>query len=181
MSEKEENKEWVDPESNQVYDLSHTEPAIFTYQVKLSKESELIDVPVKVYFSLHCYSREAKDGEPVHFQEERRHGRIENRIFCLERWEFSKKLPGIISGLQSKGCLVGGSHEVLYRLEDANPRNKDSGWYICMRLSYRSSRKPEVELSIRSVHYRNNRPYDIRGGHQRFYVLLAKLLKKGRK
>ena len=177
MDKEVEKKEWLDPESGQVYDLSHTIPTTFTYQVKLSKESELIDVPVKVYFSQHCYSREAKEDEVVHFQETRRHGRVENRTFCPDRWSFSQKLPEIIRGLQNKGCLIGGSHEVLYRLEDANPRNKDCGWYICMRLGFRKSRNPQVELSVRSVHYRNTRPYDIRGGHQRFYVLLAKLLK----
>jgi len=130
-----------------------------------------------VFYSFHCYSKEAKGDEAVHFEESKKYG-VEKRTFCKDRWRFSKKLPSLIQEMQSKMCFSGGSQEVLYRLEEQDPRNRVCGWYICLRLNFRLNKTPQLELSIRSVHYRTNKPHSIRGSGQRFYVLVAKLLNK---
>jgi len=171
-------KKWIDSKTGDMYDLSHTTPTIFEFGVKLSRDAEIEKIQVKVFFSNHCYSRECFENDPVHFREEKRNGTVENRTFCVDRWEFSKKLPRIISELGNKTCLQGGQKEVLYRLEDSDPVNPSHGWYLCMRMGYRPNKIPSIELSVRSIHWRSNRPIDIRGGSQRFYVLLSKLIKQ---
>jgi hypothetical protein len=56
-------KEWVNYKTGDKYDLSHTTPTIFTFEVKLSKDSKKEKVPVNVFFSNHCYSKECYDCE----------------------------------------------------------------------------------------------------------------------
>jgi len=155
------------------YSTEHLRPFDITYSIKIDGQPK--DVTLSVHFSNHCYTRSRKEGdsdEDVLFQEKKRHGIIDERVLCNERWEFSKSLPEIIQDLHGKGCFIGGSKEIFYRQELPAKGNIHAGWYICARLGA-SNTHQNLTLSIRSVHWRNNRPIDIRGGPKRFYALLA--------
>jgi len=179
-----EIKKWTDPATGKEYCLKHLRNTVNTYQVMLDKGKPLIDVPVQVYYSNHCYSRGREPGDPDDWvlpgARKLRDGRLDERVFCPDRWDFSLALPAIICNLADKGCYQGDHQEILYRLEGANPRDREQGWYICIRLSFRENNTPNVALNVRSVHWRPNKPFDIGRGHgtQRFYALLAKLLKR---
>lgn len=166
-------KEVIDPASGKSYSLEHLKPFKVTYGIKVSGEP--VDVPLHVHFSEHCYTRSRKDGdldEAVLFREKKRGGQVDERVFCEARWEFSKSLPAIIKDLHSKGCYPGGSKEMFYRQENAPINNPQHGWYICTRLGV-SQKHKNLTMSVRSAHYRTNKPFDIRGGTKRFYALLA--------
>lgn len=164
----------TEPVSGDKYSLEHLRPRTVSYNIKVNKEPKT--VTLQVHFSPHCFSRTKNDDDPpesVILEEVRRGGNIERRVFCPQRWEFSKNLPEIIEQLHHKGCLVGGG-EIFYRQENAPLQGAHEGWYICARLSA-SKKYQNLTMSIRSVHYRQNRPVDIRGrGVTKFYVILER-------
>lgn len=179
------NWQWVDPKTKSTYDLRHMQGFITPFEVKLSKSAPITSINAKISFSNHCFSRTRTDdneNNQVISQETKRDGTIEERVFCTSRWEFSKKLPSIIKDLAYKNCLEGGSREILYRQEDHSNPGQHDGWYICMRLDYKRNRNPQLEIWVRSAHWRPNRPVDIRShGGKRFCMLLSEYLKsKGR-
>ena len=168
----------TDPVSGNEYSLEHLQPRTFSYNIKVNKEPKIITLGI--LFSPHCYTRTKDDTDPpdsVILEENRKGGRIEQRVFCPHRWKFSKQLPEIIEQLHHKGCLIGGNGEIFYRQEGAPSQGAHDGWYICARLNA-SAKHQNLTMSIRSVHYRNNRPADIRGrGITKFYVVLERFYK----
>jgi len=171
---------WTDPDTNTAYALSAFSSFVTTYEIKPDKEAEPFSVPVRVIFSNHCYSRERKD-EPANQiidTQHRRDGTIEERVFCKLRWDFCQALPMIIENLGLQKCLAG-DREIIYRQEQKSGVVAHDGWYICMRLDYRKKKDPAFELWVRSVHWRQNRPVDIRNhGGQKFRQLLSQFAKK---
>lgn len=170
-------KTWVNPKTGEEYELSHLKGFQTSFEVKLGENIENVDV--RVEFANHCYTKKQEEGEkePIVCIEKRRDGTKEERVFCPKRWEFSKLLPDIITGLNYKTCLQGNSHEIVYRQEKSNNLGGHDGWYICMKLDYKSNRTPSLELWVRSAHFRPNRPNDVRGGLTKFCILLSKYLK----
>lgn len=167
-----ENWRWIDPDSQIEYDLRHMQSFDVEYEVKLSKSDPLTKVNAKVSFSNHCFSRSKKpddaDRHVISIEP------FEERVFCPERWAFSKGLPDIIRDLTYKGCLQGGKKEIIYRQEDRTCPGSHEGWYICLKLDY----KKGLEVWVRSAHWRPNRPIDIRSnGETRFCMLLSGYLK----
>lgn len=171
-----DDHKWTCPDTGQGYCLKHLVPAVHQFSVKMNNDSEPVNVPVRVFFSNHCYSKTAEGNDPHHFKEQKHHG-VEIRTFCPSRWEFSRRLPEIIKDIGMKRCLLGGEKSVLYRLEDSTLRNRNEGWYICMKFSFKEDKDIPVELSIRSVHYRTNPPHGIRRGPPKpFRILLRRFL-----
>ncbi|GGD43877.1 hypothetical protein GCM10007235_14810 [Pseudoxanthomonas indica] len=128
-------------------------------------------VNVRVYYSNHCWTRTRKD-EPedtVLFYEHHSDW-VDERVFCETRWKFSLQLPEIVASLPHSLCLRGRSKQIFYRVKADESKDGYAGWYVCARLRA-IQKKQEITLSIRSVHYRTNRPEDTRGGPQRFWAL----------
>jgi hypothetical protein len=173
----EKGNTWVNRDTGEEYELSHLKGFQTSFKVKLDGNN-IENVDVRVEFSNHCYTEEQKEGgkEEVVCTEMTKYGLVE-RVFCPKRWEFSKRLPDIIRGLNYNPCLQGDSHKIVYRHEKSNNRRGNDGWYICIKLDYKSNRTPSPELWVRSTHFRYNRPIDSRGGLTWFCVLLAKYLK----
>ena len=172
---------WTDPDTGTAYKLTVFKSFVTTYEIKPDKGSDPFSVSVRVEFSNHCYSRERK-GEPANQVIDTQHRRddtTEQRVFCPDRWRFCQGLPGIIENLGLQKCLEGGGRDIIYRQEQRSQVAAHDGWYICMRLDYRENRNPAFELWVRSVHWRRNRPVDIRNhGGQKFRQLLSQFAKK---
>lgn len=163
----------TNPTTGQTYSLRHLKPFQVVYRIKVDRHP--IDVALRVHFSNHCYTRSRKNGDTdnaVLYQETKRGGLIDERIFCASRWEFSKSLPSSIIALHSKGCFSGSNKAIFYRQEQPLHIGSYHGWYICARLSA-SERHQNLTMSVRSAHWRTNRPFNVRGGTKRFYTLLA--------
>lgn len=167
----------IDPASGEAHCLAHLQPYFIDYSIRLSGEP--VTVRVRVHFSNHCYTRSLKDGEDeslILFSEPRKHF-TDHRVFCPQRYQFSLKLPAIVEGLVHSQCLPAGQREMFYRLEDSPPTAKHHGWYLCLRLNP-SAKHQNITLSVRSVHYRTNRPNDALPHHKRFRVMLAEFIGK---
>lgn len=166
--------------SGNKYSIAHLKPLNVIFDIRCAGEP--ISVDLYVIFSNHCYTGSRKDhhtDEDVLFREKRQYG-VDERVFDLERWEFSKRLPGIIKDLHSRLCLQGGSRELFYRQEERPSPSSYEGWYLCIRLSADNTNRRLV-LSVRSAHYRRNRPFDVRGAPKRFYAVLAQFYRQEKK
>lgn len=171
---------WTDPDTGTTYDLGVFKPFTTTYEIKPRKDAEPFSVEVLVRFSNHCYSRTRK-GEAEHHiidTQQHRNGMVDERVFCVDRWTFCQNVRTVIDELALKRCLEGGSKEILYRQEQPSQVAAHDGWYLCMRLEHRKGRTPPLSLSVRSVHWRTNRPADIRRhGGQKFREILSRFAK----
>lgn len=166
--------------TGEVHSIQHLSPRIINYSIKVDGKTE--NVPVRVDFSEHCYTRSRKEGDPeeaVILSEPRKDKTTDERVFCLDRWNFSLQLPTILEELRDRMCFVGNSSEVFYRQEDAPAPGDRAGWYICMRFDYRAKWN-EMRISVRSCHWRTNRPIEVRGPNKRFYMIFAAYYKKKR-
>lgn len=171
------NESVVNPASGETFCLAHLQPFFIDYSIRLSGEP--VTARLRVHFSAHCYTRSIKEGEDeslILFSEARKNF-TDNRVFCPQRYQFSLKLPGIVEGLLNSQCLPAGQREMFYRLEDSPPQAKHHGWYLCLRLNH-SAKHQNITLSVRSVHYRTNRPNDAVKHHKRFRVMLAEFIGK---
>jgi hypothetical protein len=156
---------WTNPSTSKKYNLDHLDNLIVNYSIRLKGQDEPKVIPVKVFFSHHCYTRSKKEGDQQCLEfcvEKRSGGALDTRVFSPTRWEFSLKLPDIIKSLAEKSCLIGSNGEMLYRQEEADPQDSFKGWYICIRLSYKSSDPNPFKMRIRSAHSRPNRPNNIK-------------------
>jgi hypothetical protein len=107
--------------------------------------------------------------------ERKKDSSLEDRVFCPDRWTFSKTIPDIIENLEYKGCFGGNSKQLIFRQELPKNAGSHEGWYLCLKLDY--SPNKGLELRVTSCHYRLNRPTNIRShGSTRFYVLLNKFM-----
>lgn len=149
--------------------IDHLVDSFLPVEVRIDGESYA--VTVRVYYSNHCWTRTRKDEpEDAILFYEHHSDWVDERVFCATRWEFSLQLPEIVASLSHSLCLPGRSKEIFYRVKADKTKGDHAGWYMCARLDAIQS-KEEITLSIRSVHYRTNRPEDTRGGPQRFWAL----------
>ncbi|HCD74762.1 MAG TPA: hypothetical protein DEQ58_04775 [Alcanivorax sp.] len=170
---------WTDPDTGVEYELDHFLAFRTTYEIKFSDGTR--DVEALVSFSNHCHTRSMEDGDDERYivdRQRRRDGIEDIRIFCHRRWGFSVDLRDKIRDLLYKQCFMGGSQEILYRQEEVQRPGEHAGWYICMRLDYKEYDDPPFQIWVRSVHWRPNRPYGIRGGPKKFCILLKQYLER---
>ncbi|MEJ1391462.1 MAG: hypothetical protein RPU34_11300 [Candidatus Sedimenticola sp. (ex Thyasira tokunagai)] len=170
-------KDVFDPITQETYRLDHLRPLHLSYTIKVKGQD--VEVPLVVFFSDHCYTESRKDQpeSAVILREQKRGGIIDERVFWPPRWKFSKSLPDIIEGLHNKRCHLG-DNEIFYRQEGAPPHNSHAGWYICIKLGA-SEKHQNLWMSVRSVHWRENRPYGVTRGNPRpFYAVLSNFYEK---
>ncbi|MBN8426249.1 MAG: hypothetical protein J0L65_02155 [Xanthomonadales bacterium] len=149
--------------------IDHLVETLLPVEVRIDGEPFLVNV--RVHYTNHCWTRTRKgEAEDTVLFCEHHRDRIDERIFCEQRWEFSKQLPGMIRSISHSLCLPGGSRELFYRVMADPKKGGNAGWYACIRLDANRAQQ-EITLSIRSVHYRTTRPADIRGAPQRFWAL----------
>lgn len=175
---------WDDPLTGQRYPLVAFQSFTTHFMIKHDRASDPVAVPVFVRVSNHCYTRK-RDGEPdeaVFDTQTHKDGTLEERVFSPERWAFAQELPNVIQYLADKQCLESNRGDMFYRQEGKPTQQSHEGWYWCLRLDYRHNKEIPVQLSVRSVHWRHNRPNDTRGKMIRFKILLARFLnrKEGR-
>lgn len=84
-----------------IYSLEHLHPfALEVIQEAISDKPER-KYPFSVSFSLHCFSKKINpsDNKNLYYKDSR-----EERTFCFNRYELSKKLPEIIKEIGKKKC-----------------------------------------------------------------------------
>ena len=172
-----ENWTWTDPETEEVYSLDHLEDYLTDFEILVG--DELWQLETRVVFSNHCYTRSMSEGDDPQLivdKQPKKDGSIDTRVFCEKRWEFSLRLKEIIGEIHNKLCFQGNRGSVIYRQEDKPGLQSHEGWYICLDLEYTPGDDPELTMWVRSVHYRRNRPDNIRPKPNRFKILAKRFL-----
>ncbi len=175
------DKSYTDPESGIVYDLSHLSDMTTSlqYEFKDNKDKVKGKIDVKVVFDNHCYTREINDGEEVEtLVTEEFCGKVQNRCFDLERYEFSKKLPFIIKSLSFKTCMESKVSGKSIRLEEPERNSPHKGVYIFLKArAYENSKT--LTLYVETAHKRNSTPSDVRVKNvpRRYMQILGDLVK----
>jgi hypothetical protein len=143
-----------------VYDLSHLHPCAVTYE-QLAKK----DVPARIYqvdliFGLHCFTRGIdKNGDTERsllYRDSR-----ETRIFDFVRYEMSKRLPEIMTGLAQRKCFHTGKGN-FFSIEIVRMDGSVVEYDIFFAVS-RSSIRGRINLFVQSAYIRDeshasNRP-----------------------
>ena len=116
---------------------------------------------VQVIYSLHCFTRGTRPvddvSSPLAYADSR-----ETRMFDFKRYECSKQLPSIVSGLPSAPCFHTG-HGNFFTVKLLNQTTGQEETYEVYFTASRSSAKPVcVNLFVESAYVRdrehNNRP-----------------------
>jgi hypothetical protein len=157
-----------------VYDLGHLHPCELMYEQPRQGEKPAITYIVDVTFSLHCFTRSlpkegAYDRSLVY------RSSLEERLFDTARYEYSKRLPGIIRTLNQRKCMKTG-HGNFFTVEvitdDGNAVD-----YDVFFTAEKSSKRGRITLFIQSAFVREKKKLPT-GKPIRFAIILYNTLNK---
>lgn len=135
------------------YDLKHLYPRTLQFERPSQGDKPAVIFTVDVIFSLHCFSRELPPGayaRNLTYSDAR-----ETRLFDFERYELSKRLPGIIETMAHRKCFhTGRGNFVTVEVirEDRIPVN-----YHVFFTASKSDRKARVNIYIQSAYVPDRR------------------------
>lgn len=133
-----------------------------------------VALPCLVRYSTHCYTRGRleSDGPSAQFVID---AQGEERVVCSDRLRFSKKLPDLILGLETKKVWRARSRDTSFYRIEADPGH-DSGWTVCFDLEINNVHRC-IDVFVRSAHHRTNRP-DASGSPQQFFRMVREIYLK---
>lgn len=162
--------EWKDFEyQGDVYRLNHLHPLTFDLSIPASMGKPAQSYKINVIFSLHCFSRAARQGEAIPPELAYSDSR-ETRIFDPERHRHSLVLPDIVKTLAEKQCFHD-SHGNFYVFEMVEEDGSTQYYSVFFTLS-KAGKRAGLNLFISSAHMRDARPYAHRVKPIRFRVLV---------
>lgn len=136
------------------YDLSHLHPRTLKYERDAQGKKSVTIFTVDVTYGLHCFSCDPPKGairDPALEYADARHV----RIFSFERYELSKRLPGIIDGLAERKCHNSGKGN-FFTIEVIDDRGRAVDYDIFFQPS-KSSRKGRINLFVQSAYVRERK------------------------
>lgn len=185
------NNSYLCPNTGNEYPLDHLNDVEvpFSYQyrdepiIKNGKKQKGMQrkgtINLLVKFSCHCYTRTRIEGEetPVLATEMRNQSVVEERVFDLDRYDYTSRLLHVIKSLSLKLCYVSRQPGKAIRLEEQDKQNPMKGNYIVMKLHKSQGR---LVLFVETSHKRNNTPYDanLMREPERYAVALGRWLKE---
>lgn len=119
-------------------------------------------VLVDIIFDHHCYTKEKCDGDTdvTLVTEFFNDGSTKNRVFDLERYNYSKTLVAVIKGISHKTCRASRTPGKAIRLEAQERQRPNVGIYILMKMKLNSGGN-KLKLFVETCHRRSNEPYDL--------------------
>lgn len=142
------------------YDLGHLHPVelVFTQAATAVKPEH--NYRVQVNYSLHCFTRSPKPGEPAPESALWYADARERRIFDFRRYTLSKQLPVIVKELIRRKCYHSGKGNFFVaELVDVDGQREEYEIYF---VASRSTEKGCVNLYVQSAYIRDqkhdNRP-----------------------
>jgi len=141
--------------NNVVYGLAHLHPFEWKYTAAGVEGKR----PERTYnfhvtFSMHCFSRDPIAGEKID-DNLWYTGPKESRLFCFDRHEYSKQLPGIIRSLGERACWHT-HHGNFFTIEVTTKDGEKVEYEVYFDIT-RSSRKGEwLNLVIESAYVRTD-------------------------
>lgn len=166
--------QWKDFERDGVtYDLRHLNPRTLQFERPAEGGKPAVVFTVDLIFSLHCFSRElpssAYDRNMIYSDAR------ESRLFDFERYELSKRLPGIIETLAQRKCFHT-DHGNFVTVEVVREDGSSVDYHVFFTAS-KSARKGRVNLYIQSA-YVPDRKVGTFGKPMRFLFILHNTLNK---
>jgi hypothetical protein len=138
------------------YPLRHLAP--FHYNFEIRRKTGSVTVRLYVTFTDHTYSRDPLPDESREWFLPPVEGKPD-RVFCRDRWEFSRGLPQLIRDFLAAGnsaCRILDKRNSYVRIE-RDGLNTFVGWYLFFELERRGGER-DLRLTFRSVHHRESLP-----------------------
>ena len=155
------------------YDFSHLNPRSLKFERPAEGDKPAVVFNVDVAYSLHCFSHKlpccAYDRNLIYSDAR------ESRLFDFERYELSKRLPGIIETLAQRKCLHTG-HGNFVTVEVVREDGVVVDYHVFFTAS-KSARKGRINLYIQSA-YVPDRKIGTFGKPMRFLFILHSTLNK---
>lgn len=152
MAKGDQGVEWK-PHSmdGEEYCLRHLHPHRSEYVVPGKKGCPERRFLVDVSYGLHCFTRKQEKGEdvsPARWYSDSR----ETRVFCMERWHLSSRLPDMIATLGRRRCLhTRGEEFVTLEVVEGGRRFDYAVFFI---VSKSSAKGADLNLFVVSAHER---------------------------
>ncbi|MCF6235081.1 MAG: hypothetical protein L3J70_01685 [Gammaproteobacteria bacterium] len=137
---------------NKIYELGHLQPFAFTVVQEAKGHNPEKRYSLEVIFSLHCFSRKQLNGEVIekeHLYSDNR----ETRVFCFERYEWSKKLPYIIKSLENRKCYHA-KNSNFFTVDVMGDEGVTEKYEVYFTLS-KSKKKGVINLYVQSAYVRS--------------------------
>lgn len=136
------------------YSLNHLHPHQVEHVIPAKGSNPERRYQVHVSYGLHCFTRKEKDNEQVPdaawYSDSR-----ESRVFCPERWEFSKQLPGIISTLGERKCFH--TQGVEFVTLKVIGLEREVEYAVFFTVSKAGKSQADLNLFVNSAHERYNK------------------------
>lgn len=152
-----------------VYKLDHLHPFWFDLVVPEKDGKPVRFYRLNVVFSLHCFSRAAKEDEAIPADLAYSDSR-ETRIFDFDRHRQSALLPAIVRAMGERPCFHD-KHGNFYVFEVVEEDGTKRYYSVFFTLS-KAGKKQGLNLYISSAHMRDERPYAHSVKPIRFRVLV---------
>lgn len=160
---------------SKTYDLSHLHP----FEIEIVQEA-VNGKPdrrycIQVLFSMHCFTVKELSEDALRYSDSR-----ETRRFCFDRYELSKRLPGIIRDIGNRKCFHT-PHNNYFLVEVIQEDGNKTEYEIYFKLS-RSGKKKLLNLFVESAYVRDQR-YKVSKAKRRKpirFVILARNVEEKR-
>jgi hypothetical protein len=141
--------QWRNFEHNSVtYDLNHLHPQTIEFERPAKDGKPAVVYTVDLTYSLHCFSHKLPSGafdKSLIYPNTR-----ETRLFDFERYELSKRLPGIIETMAQRKCFHTG-HGNFFTVEVVREDGVSVDYHVFFTAS-KSTRKGRINIYIQSAY-----------------------------
>jgi hypothetical protein len=153
------------------YDLSHLDSVTLTFEQPAKDDKPARLYTVNVFFGLHCFTRDPEEGEKIPSCDAYSHFG-EKRMFDVDRYELSKRLPDLVKTLTTRKCFHNKDRN-FFTIDIIAKNEQKLPYEVYFTLS-RSSKEGVLTLRVVSAFCRT------KGGHGRkqpirFVILLFKV------
>ena len=146
------------------YDLSHLDPFEWRYTAKASGKRPERTYKFHVTFSMHCFTRNPKDGEQI-TTDSWYEGPKEKRVFCFDRYELSHQLPEIIKSTGNRVCWHT-HHGNFFTVELTTKEGEEVEYEVYFDVT-RATRRGWLHLIVQSAYVRTEEYKSTRPGKRK--------------
>jgi hypothetical protein len=140
---------------DQVYDLGHLDEFAYNLTIPAKDEKPAQVYRLNVTFSIHCFTRSARDGEIIERSVAYSDSR-ETRIFDVDRYQQSKRLREMLETLADKKCYHD-KHGNYYVFEVEDKAGVKRYYSVFFAVS-KAGKKAGLNLYVTTAHIRPKPP-----------------------
>jgi len=159
-----------------VFDLSHLDSFEFDVILRAKGEHPERCHKTAVDFSFHCFTKDFVAGDGYSAAYEYTDPRGDTRLFNIERYKLSKRLPGIIRGIHERSCFYTTKKRNLVLIDKDHYKDDPEPYWVFFWLS-KPARGGPLALYVNSA-YSPSGASDPRAKQKpaSFFVILNKVV-----